>query len=148
VLGPSLRNALLAIAVTAIAGYARVVRAQVLTLTEQDFVTAARAIGARDRTIVLRHILPNVIAPVIVVASLGVGASILAEASLSFLGLGVQPPTATWGRMVSTGSQFLRVSPWMAVASGAAIFVTVLATNFLGDGIRDALDPRLKHVKT
>ena len=147
VLGPSLRNALLAIAVTAVAGYARVVRAQVLSLTQQDFVTAARAVGAPGWYVAARHVLPNVVAPVIVVASLSVGGSILAEASLSFLGLGVQPPTATWGQMVNTGSQFLMLTPWMAVAAGAAIFVTVLATNFLGDGIRDALDPRLRNVK-
>ncbi|MCO5222898.1 MAG: ABC transporter permease [Thermomicrobiales bacterium] len=144
-LGPNLRNALIAIAFTSFPGFARVVRAQVMSLNEQDFVIAARAVGARDYKIVGRHILPNVVAPVIVIASLAVGGAILAEAALSYLGLGVQPPQASWGQMVNTGSSFLRIAPWMAIVPGMAIFITVLATNFLGDGLRDALDPRLRN---
>ena len=108
------------------------------------YVDAARVVGAPDRTILLRHILPNVVAPVIVVGTLGVGAAILVAATLSFLGLGSQPPTAEWGRMLSEGRQYLREQWWIATFPGLAIMLTVLALNMLGDGLRDALDPRLR----
>ena len=115
-----------------------------LSAREQLYVDAARVVGASDVVILLRHILPNVVAPIVVVASLGVGAAILIAATLSFLGLGSQPPTPEWGRMLSEGRQYLREQWWIATFPGLAIMVTVLALNLLGDGLRDALDPRLK----
>jgi len=142
-LGPSLTNVMIAVGIVGIPGYARLVRGQVLSVREREFIEAARTIGVSDLRIMWRHILPNVTAPLIVQASLGVAFAILSEASLSFLGLGVQPPTPSWGAMLSFGKDYLNHAPWMAIAPGAAIFVTVLAFNFLGDGIRDALDPHL-----
>ncbi len=123
---------------------ARVVRAEVLSLREREFVLAARAMGASDLRIVYRHILPNALAPVIVYCSLTVGGMILAEAALSFLGLGVRPPTPTWGGMVEDGRAALRTAPWIATLPGLAIAVSVMSFNLLGDGLRDALDPRLR----
>ena len=141
VLGPSLLNLELAIAIAALPLYARLVRSQVLAVREFDYVTAARASGAGDGRIMFRHVLPNVIGPSVVQASLGVGFAITAEASLSFLGLGVQPPAPAWGSMIQTGFQYLQVAPWLVVAPGTMIFLAVLGFNLLGDGIREILDP-------
>jgi peptide/nickel transport system permease protein len=144
VLGPSLQNAMLAIGVIYIPPFARIVRASVLSLREREFVDAARALGAGALRIVGRHVLPNCLSPVIVQASLGMGYAILVEAALSFLGLGVQPPQASWGSMLAEGRGFLDRAPWFATFPGLAIFVTVLGLNFVGDRLREALDPRLR----
>ena len=137
------RHAMIAIGIVATPAIARLTRAQCLTIREREFVHAARVIGASPLKIISRHIWPNVTAPIIVQATLLVATAILTEASLSFLGVGVKPPTATWGSMLRTGSQYLEVAPWLAFAPGVAIFATVLAFNFVGDGLRRALDPRL-----
>ena len=142
-LGPSIRNAMIAIGIVSMPAIARLTRAQVLSIREREFVQAAKVIGASPLTIVLRHIWPNVTAPIIVQATLLVASAILTEASLSFLGVGVRPPEPSWGSMLRTGSQYLEVAPWLAFAAGVAIFATVLAFNFVGDGLRRALDPRL-----
>lgn len=139
---PHLRNVVIVIGVTVWASYARVVRADVMSLRERDYIIAARAIGARSPRIIARHMLPNVLGPVIVLASLDVGSIIILESALSFLGLGVQPPTPSWGGMLSAGRSLMRNAPHIAIAPGIAITVTVLAFNLLGDGLRDALDPR------
>jgi len=143
VLGPSLVNVMIALGLVAWTTYARVVRGQVLILRELDFVQAARAAGTGDARIIVRHILPNALAPIIVLATVGMAAAIIAEAALSFLGLGVQPPTPSWGSMLNEGRAFLRTAPHISTLPGLAIMVTVLGFNFLGDGLRDALDPRL-----
>jgi peptide/nickel transport system permease protein len=143
VLGPSLINVIVALGLVAWTTYARVVRGQVLVLREQDFVQAARAIGTGEARIIVRHILPNTLAPIIVLATVGMAAAIIAEAALSFLGLGVQPPTPSWGTMLNEGRGFLRTAPHISTFPGLAIMLTVLGFNFLGDGLRDALDPRL-----
>jgi peptide/nickel transport system permease protein len=143
-LGPGLRNAMLAISIVGIPYYARIIRGSVLSLREQEFIHAARIIGVSDFQILMRHVLPNCISPLIVAATLDVGWMIMAAAGLSFLGLGAQPPTAEWGVMLSDGRQFIRVAPHLSILPGAAIFLVVLALNFLGDGLRDALDPRLR----
>jgi peptide/nickel transport system permease protein len=145
-LGPGLRNAMIAIGVVYTPIFARLTRGQVLSVREREYVEAARASGASHTQIMYRHILPNVTAPIIVQASLSVALAILAEASLSFLGLGVQPPEPSWGSMVNTGKNYLDQAPWMSFAPGAAILLTVMGFNFLGDAIRDALDPRLQRV--
>jgi len=142
-LGPSIRNAMIAIGIVSMPAIARLTRAQVLSIREREFVHAARVIGATPLAIVIRHIWPNVTAPIIVQATLLVASAILTEASLSFLGVGVRPPEPSWGSMLRTGSQYLEVAPWLAFAPGVAIFATVLAFNFVGDGLRRALDPRL-----
>jgi ABC-type dipeptide/oligopeptide/nickel transport system permease subunit len=142
VFGPSLRNVVLVIGCSVWASYARVVRAEVLSLRERDYVLAARAAGATDGRIIMRHIVPNALGPVIIIASLAVGGIIILESALSFLGLGVQRPTASWGTMLSDGREFLRKYPHIAIAPGVAIALTVLAFNLIGDGLRDALDPR------
>lgn len=123
---------------------ARLVRGQILTLRGQDFVEAARAMGASETRIILRHLIPNALAPVIVAATLTVGNAILAESGLSYLGLGIQPPTPSWGNMLQRAQEYLWNASWLAVFPGLFIFLTVLSFNFLGDGLRDALDPRLK----
>jgi peptide/nickel transport system permease protein len=143
-LGPSASNAMIAIGVVSTPIMARLARGQTLTVRENDYVSAARTLGARPRRIVARHILPNVIAPIIVQATLLVAVAIIIEASLSFLGVGVRPPTPTWGGMLRTGQQYLGVAPWLGFVPGVAIFLTVLSFNFLGDGLRRALDPRLR----
>jgi peptide/nickel transport system permease protein len=142
-LGPGIEKVMIAIGIVATPAIARLTRAQVLTIREREFVHAARVIGASPLAIVGRHIWPNVTAPIIVQATLLTATAILTEAGLSFLGVGVKPPTATWGSMLRTGSQYLEVAPWLAFAPGVAIFATVLAFNFVGDGLRRALDPRL-----
>lgn len=144
VLGPSLINATLAIAVVAMPRFARLVRGQVLSLRELEFIEAARAMGAPGARIIRRHLLPNLLGLVAVQGTLTVSFAILTEASLSFLGLGVQPPTASWGSMLRYGYPFLDQAPWIAVAPGMAIMLTILGLNLLGDGARDALDPRLR----
>ena len=143
-LGPSLTNAMIAIGISAMPAFIRLTRAQVLNAKVEDYVEAARAVGNPHRRIVLRHILPNILAPIMVQATLAIAAAIIAEASLSFLGLGQQPPAPSWGSMLNTAKNFLEQAPWMATWPGAAIFSVVLAFNLLGDGLRDALDPRYR----
>ncbi len=143
-LGPSLNNVMLAIGITGIPSFARLVRGQVLTTKRLEYVQAAQSVGASDWRLMLRHILPNIVAPIIVQASISVAAAILAEAGLSFLGLGIQPPTASWGSMLNVAKGYLGRTAWLAIAPGTAIFITVLGFNFLGDAIRDVLDPRLR----
>ncbi len=143
-LGPNLRNAMIAIGVTGIPSYARLVRGQVLVIRDLEYVQAAHSLGASHARTMLRHVLPNTTAPIIVETSVAIPAAILAEAGLSFLGLGVQPPMPSWGAMINTAQGYMQREPWIAIAPGAAILVAVLAFNFLGDALRDALDPRLK----
>ena len=143
-LGPGLTNAMLAIGVVFTPIFARLVRGQTLSVRERDFVVAARALGAGPRRIMLRHIWPNVTAPIIVQTSLLVASAIVVEAALSFLGLGIEPPTSSWGSMLKAGYQYMQQAPWLSFAPGTAIFVTVLAFNLLGDGLRRGLDPRLR----
>jgi peptide/nickel transport system permease protein len=146
VLGPSLVTVVVIIGLTTWAQYARVVRADVLSLREREFVLAAQAAGASATRIIFRHVVPNVLGPVIVLASLGIGGIILLESALSFLGLGAQPPTASWGGMLADGRAFILTYPQIAIAPGVMISLTVLAFNLVGDGLRDALDPRQKDV--
>jgi peptide/nickel transport system permease protein len=143
-LGPRVTNAMIAIGFVSMPAIARLTRGQTLMVREMEYVTAANVIGASPVRIMARHIFPNITAPLIVQGTLLVAAAILIEASLSFLGVGVRPPTPTWGGMLRTGSQYLETAPWIAFASGTAIFMTVLAFNLLGDGLRRALDPRLR----
>lgn len=141
-LGPGLFNVMLALAMVGWTGLARVVRSSVLSIKEKEFVESARALGCSDLHIMTRHILPNVMAPVIVLATLDMAFIILAAAGMSFLGLGAQPPIPEWGSMLNGGRAFMRTAPHLTTFPGLAIMVTVLAFNFLGDGLRDALDPR------
>ncbi len=141
---PSIWLVVIVLGLTGWMGTARIVRGEVLSLREREFVQAARALGMGDVRIILRHVIPNTLAPVIVSATLGIGLTILTEASLSFLGLGVQPPTASWGNMVSDGRDALISAWWIATFPGLAIVFTVIAFNLLGDGLRDALDPRMR----
>src|SRR5512132_2512292 len=143
-LGPSLTNAMIAIGVSATPIFIRLTRAQVLAVKVEDFVEAAKAVGNPHWRIALRHILPNVLPPLIVQATLATAAAIIAEASLSFLGLGQQPPAPSWGSMLNTAKNFVDQAPWMAIWPGLSIFLLVLSFNLLGDGLRDALDPRHK----
>jgi peptide/nickel transport system permease protein len=142
VFGQSIAIITIVIGILSWMGVSRLVRANVLSLKQQDFVLAARAIGVGPGAILVRHILPNTLAPVVVAATLGVGQAIILEASLSFLGLGVQPPTATWGNMLYRAQSFLVTAPWIAFFPGVLILITVLCVNFVGDGLRDAFDPR------
>jgi peptide/nickel transport system permease protein len=144
VLGPSLNNVVLALSVIGWVGYARLVRGQILKVRQMEFVTAAEALGARSPRIIFHHLLPNVLSPVIVMATLGLAGAILAEAALSFLGLGVQPPTPSWGAMLTTGRQYLGLANHLAVYPGIAIMLAVMGLNFLGDGLIDALDPKYR----
>jgi peptide/nickel transport system permease protein len=143
-LGPSLGNAMIAIGVTATPIFVRLTRGQVLAVKSEEYVEAARAVGNPHWRIAFRHILPNVLPQLLVQATLTIATAIIAEASLSFLGLGQQPPAPSWGSMLNSAQRFLTNAPWMAVWPGVAIFVTVLSFNLLGDGLRDALDPRAK----
>lgn len=143
-LEPSIWNIMIIIGLTSWMGVARLVRAEFLSLRERDFVLAAQAIGASDKRIIFRHILPNAISPVLVSATLGVAGAILTESALSFLGIGVQPPTPSWGNMLIAGKQTLGTAWWLSVFPGLAILVTVLGYNLLGEGIRDAMDPRIR----
>ena len=142
ILGPGLENAMLAIGIVAVPQYARLIRASVLTVRETDYVLAARALGASDWRILCVAILPNCLAPLIVQATLGLATAILDAAGLSFLGLGAQPPTPEWGAMLSQGRELIVRAPWVLTFPGGAIFFTVLAFNLVGDGLRDALDPK------
>jgi len=141
-LGPSLSNAMVAIGISATPIFVRLTRAQVLNLKVEDYVEAARAVGNSPLRIALRHVLPNVTAPLIVQSTLAIASAVIAEASLSFLGLGQQPPEPSWGSMLNTAKNFIDNAPWMAIWPGLSIFLLVLAFNVLGDGLRDALDPR------
>lgn len=143
VLGPAIGNVMVAVGIVSMPSIARLARGQTLSVREYEFITAARAVGATPARIMQRHIWPNITPPIIVQATLMIAGAVTTEASLSFLGLGVQPPTPSWGEMLRTGSKFLETAPWLALAPGAAIFLTVLAFNFVGDGLRRALDPRL-----
>jgi peptide/nickel transport system permease protein len=141
-LGPSLTNAMIAIGVSATPIFVRLTRAQVLNVKVEDYIEAARAIGNPPLRIALRHVMPNVLAPLIVQATLATAAAVIAEASLSFLGLGQQPPAPSWGSMLNTAKNYVEQAPWMAVWPGLAIFLLVLGLNLVGDGLRDALDPK------
>ena len=143
-LGPSLLNVILVMAVTRWVQFARIVRADVLSIREREFVSGARARGNRSMRLLLRHVLPNALTPIIVVATLELAFMIIYESALSFLGLGVQPPTPTWGWMLSDGRNYVATAWWLATFPGLAIMLTVLAVNLLGDWLRDTLDPRLK----
>src|SRR5712691_5409298 len=144
VMGPSLNNVILALATIGWVGYARLVRGQVLKVREMEYVTAAKALGAKSPRVIIRHVLPNVINPVIVMATLGLAGAILSEAALSFLGLGVQPPTPSWGAMLTAGRRYLGLANHLAIFPGAAIMLAVMGLNFLGDGLIDALDPKYR----
>lgn len=144
ILGPSIYNLFIAYGIIGIPGYARVMRSEVLSIREEEYVDAARAAGLSRRTILFREIAPNGIAPIVVQATLSMGSVIIGAAALSFLGFGVQPPTASWGRMLSTAQQALFIAPWVAMFPGLMIFITVMGFNMLGDGLRDVMDPRIK----
>jgi peptide/nickel transport system permease protein len=148
VLGPGLDNVMIAVGIEAIPAYVRTVRASTLSVREHEFVLAARASGAPARRIMALHILPNVLAPIVVLATVGVGLAILTAAGLSFIGIGAQPPTPEWGSMLATARTYVRDAPWIAAFPGLAIVGLVLALNLLGDGLRDALDPRLSGIRS
>jgi peptide/nickel transport system permease protein len=143
VLGPSLQTVMLAVGIVYVPTFARVIRSRALQVREMEFITAARAIGTGQMTIVVAHILPNIAGPIIVLSTIQIAISILAESALSFLGLGVPPPTPTWGSMINEARIHMGIAPWAVFAPGGAIFVAVLGFNLLGDGIRDILDPRI-----
>jgi peptide/nickel transport system permease protein len=143
-LGPGLFNLMIAVGISAVPNYARIVRGSVLSIREMEFIEAARAVGSSDLRIILKHILPNSMAPLIVQSTLGVASAILNAAGLSFIGLGIQPPYPEWGAMLSGGRQYIRDYPHLTLYPGLVIMFTILALNFLGDGLRDALDPKLK----
>lgn len=144
-LGPGLFNAVVAISIGSLGGFARITRASVLSVRGQEYIEAVRALGASDLRIIVKHIFPNIAAPLIVQVSLNVASSILAGAALSFIGLGVQPPIAEWGAMLSAGRSYIRFNWWLTAFPGLAIMLTVYGFNLMGDGLRDALDPRLKN---
>ena len=144
VLGPGLRNVMIAVGIASVPLYARLMRGSVLSAKEEVYVDAARVLGCTDVRIMFRHVLPNVVAPLVVFGTLNLATAILSAAGLSFLGLGAQPPTPEWGLMVSGGRQFLRTGWWITTFPGLAIMITVMSINLLGDGLRDALDPRLR----
>ena len=147
ILGPSAINAMLAIAIFYIPVFARLTRAVSMTLWEREFVAAARASGVSEWAITIRHILPNILSPLIIQGTIQFAVAILAEAGLSYLGLGAQPPHASWGRMLNEAQTFMDISPWMAIFPGVAIAMAVLGFNLLGDGLRDTLDPRMVKVR-
>ena len=142
ILGPSLTNAMIAIGLSAVPIFIRLVRGQVMSVKAEDFVEGARAVGAGNLRIMLVHVLPNTLSPIVVQSTLFMAQAIILEASLSFLGLGQQPPSPSWGQMLNVAKNFMEQAPWMSVAPGVAIFVAVLGFNLLGDGLRDALDPK------
>jgi peptide/nickel transport system permease protein len=144
VLGPNLTNVVIAIGLVFTPGFARLVRSMVLTVREREYVESARAIGLNDREIITRYIWPNITSTMVVQASLNAAQAIIAEASLSFLGLGIQPPDASWGSMLKAGYPYLELAPWLSIFPGLAILIVVLGLNFLGDGLRDALDMRIR----
>ncbi|MCU4182305.1 ABC transporter permease [Bosea sp. BH3] len=142
VLGPSLTNAMIAIGLSAVPIFIRLVRGQVMSVKAEDFVEGARAVGARDLRLMFRHVLPNTLSPIVVQSTLFMAQAIILEAALSFLGLGQQPPSPSWGQMLNVAKNFMEQAPWMSVAPGICIFLAVLGFNLLGDGLRDALDPK------
>ena len=144
ILGPSIFNIMIVIGLLGWTGVARLVRGEFLSLSQRDFVLAARCLGAKDQRIIFRHILPNVVGPLVVAATFGIAGAIMYEAGLSFLGLGVQAPRSSWGQMLNSATSFstLQFKPWLWAPPGVMIAVTVLSINFIGDGLRDALDPR------
>ncbi|AMJ59161.1 ABC transporter permease [Bosea sp. PAMC 26642] len=142
ILGPSLTNAMIAIGLSAVPIFIRLVRGQVMSVKAEDFVEGARSVGARDLRIMVVHVLPNTTSPIVVQSTLFMAQAIILEASLSFLGLGQQPPSPSWGQMLNVAKNFMEQAPWMSVAPGIAIFLAVLGFNLLGDGLRDALDPK------
>ena len=144
VLGPGLSNLMIAVGIAAIPGYAKIVRSSVLSIKDSEYVEAARANGSSDFRIIMKHIIPNCLAPIIVQATLGVAYAIINAAGLSFIGLGLEPPTPEWGAMLSGGRAYIRDFPHMTMFPGLAIVITIFALNVLGDGLRDALDPKLK----
>lgn len=144
-IGPNIQNMMIAIVISNIPPFSRIVRSSVITIKNEEYIEAARAIGANDRRIVFKHIIPNAMAPLIVQATMCVAGSILSIASLSFLGLGIQPPTPEWGSMLSNGRQYIRAAWWVCAFPGIAIMMSILSLNLLGDGLRDALDPKLKN---
>lgn len=146
-MGPSLTTVLIALAITSIPGYGRIVRGSVLSARNNEYVISARVIGATDWRIMIRHILPNIIPPIIIYATLGLGGAIMLTAGLSYLGLGAQPPSPEWGAMLNAGRSQLRSAWWMSIFPGLAIVWAILCINMLGDGLRDALDPRLKNIR-
>jgi peptide/nickel transport system permease protein len=139
-----LTNLMIAVGISSIPDYVRITRGTVLSVKQREFVLAARVVGCRGPWIMLRHILPNAVAPLIVLATLGMAAAIITGSALSFLGLGIKPPTPEWGNMLAEGREFLERAPWVAFFPGAAIMLTVLSINLLGDGLRDLLDPRMR----
>ena len=143
-LRPSIWYIMIVIGLTGWMGVARLVRAETLSIREMDYIMAARCIGCSDRRIIFRHILPNAVSPALVAASLGIAGAILTESALSFLGIGVQPPTPSWGNILTSGKDYIEFAWWLSLFPGLAILATVLAYNLLGEGIRDALDPRVK----
>lgn len=145
ILGPSLQNALIAIAIINVPTYGRLVRSKVLSLKEEEFVMAARAIGMKDSRIITQHILPNSLAPIIVTGTLGIATAIIEAAALGFLGLGAQAPEPEWGKMLADSRQYIQKAPWTVIYPGISIMLTVLGFNLIGDGLRDALDPRMKN---
>ena len=144
ILGASVNGVIFILAMLGWMASARLVRGVVLSLREQEFIEASRALGVSDSKIIVRHMIPNSMAPVIVSVTLGIGTTIIVEAALSFLGFGVRPPTPSWGNMLNRVQDYVLMNPMLAIYPGVAIFMTVLAFNFMGDGLRDALDPRLK----
>ncbi len=142
VLGPSLTNAMIAIGLSAVPIFIRLIRGQVMNVKAEDFVEGARAVGARDLRLMFRHVLPNTLSPIVVQSTLFMAQAIILEAALSFLGLGQQPPAPSWGQMLNVAKNFMEQAPWMSVAPGICIFLAVLGFNLLGDGLRDALDPK------
>ncbi|TCP24561.1 peptide/nickel transport system permease protein [Scopulibacillus darangshiensis] len=145
ILGPSLRNALIAIAIVNVPNFGRLIRSKVLSLKEEEYVVAAKSIGMKDSRILFHHILPNSLAPIIVQGTLSIATAILEAAALGFLGMGAQAPEPEWGRMLSDSREYIQDAPWTVIFPGVAIMLTVLGFNLLGDGLRDALDPRMKH---
>ncbi len=144
ILGPSLQNAIFALGISGVPGYARLMRASVLSVRENEYIEAAKAIGLSNAVIILRHVIPNALAPAIVQVTMGIGSMILAGSALSFIGLGAQPPLPEWGCMIADARNVMRAHPEQAIYPGIFIMLTVLSTNLLGDGLRDALDPRLR----
>jgi len=142
-LGPSFINMFLAIGLIGWTSIARVIRGVIFQVKENDYVSAARALGASNLRIIVRHILPNAIAPVVVYATMGIGTAVISEAALSFLGLGIQPPTPSWGLMLAEAQQYMTIAPWLVVFPGLAILLTVLSFTLLGDGLRDAMDVKV-----
>jgi peptide/nickel transport system permease protein len=143
-MGSTLWNVIVAISLVTVPRFSRLVRGSTLSVKEADFVEAARALGQSRRKIIFKHILPNILSPILVMATLWIPAAIITEASLSFLGLGVMPPTPTWGNIISDGKSYLQNAPWISLFSGIVIVLVVMAFNFVGDAVRDAFDPRLK----